>query len=400
MTKTPTESCLIRFGEQTWDISGCGLASIRRASSPVADLADAIDGAFCQPIGFTRLDQAIVSGDVVALAIDAATPSLLPVVAEICQWIVEHGTTPENLRIVMAADDGMVEQLGQGLSRKGLSAARLELHDPDNSQQISYVAADDEAQPIYINRTLVDADVVLPVSCARSNRAIDYLGAFGIFPWFSNRQLLGRLHNYYRLTDEEQRQSNQSQARQAAWWLGLLIGVQVIPTAHDRVAAVRCGLLEEVEMASQQLLVEGVSSGQPSNADNDLVIAVIDGQHQDWSHLARALHYAKQLCAQGGAIVLCTDIDQPIGQALRSLSKVEHHRQQIEKRLAKEWSHDSLAAGVLLDASRDHHVYLVSRHRPQVVEDLGMGVLSECTQLNSLIGQFPRGLILHSAQHP
>lgn len=400
MTKTPTKIHPLRFGEKTWDLSGHEFASIRRDSPPVPDLAEAIDVAFCRPIGFTRLDQAIVSGDVVALAVDPATPSLVPVISEIAQWLVEHGTQPENLRIVLAADGGAVEQLSQGLSRRGLKAALLECHDPDNSQQISYVAADEQAQPIYINRTLVDADVVLPVSCIRSSQAVDYLGAFGIFPWFSNRETLGRLLNYARLTDSEHRRINQSQTQQAAWWLGLLMGIQVLPTAEDRVAGVLCGLLEEVQTSGQQMLSQSQSQSDQSDFDHELVIAVIDGQHQDWSHAARALHYAKQLCAQGGAIVLCTDIDQSIGPALSRLSQIQHNPLSIEMQLAGDWTHDSLAAGVILDACRDHHVYLVSRHRPDTVESLGMGVLSDASQLTSLVRQFPQALVVHSAQHP
>jgi hypothetical protein len=400
MIEKPAENCLIKFGDHSWGLTGPQLASIRLSGLAIADLADVMDAAFSEPVGFTRLDQAIVPGDTVALAVDPALPAAVSVIAETCHWIVEHGTAPENVRAVMAADNGLMEELERELTRKGLKAVQLELHDPDDSQRVSYVAADDEAQPIYINRTLVDADVVVPISSIRSGRAIDYLGSFSSFPWFSNRETMARLLNYFRLIDNETRARNQSQVQQAAWWLGILIGVQVLPAAEDRVAAIRCGLLEELESTCQRMLGESISGDWSAGSESELVIAVIDARYQDWTTVARGLHGAKQYCSQGGAIVLCTQLEQSVGSALRSLSKAEHRdRQRMEKRLSKEWSADALMAGLLMDASQDHHIYLVSRHRDQVIEELGMAVIADSKQLASLVGQFSRGLVLHSAQH-
>ncbi len=47
--------------------------------------------------------------------------------------------------------------------------------------KVAYVAANKQGEPIYMNRTLVDADVVIPIMCARGRLAIDYEGAYGVF---------------------------------------------------------------------------------------------------------------------------------------------------------------------------------------------------------------------------
>ena len=39
------------------------------------------------------------------------------------------------------------------------------IHDPHDRQQLSYLAASAEGRPIYLNRTLYDAELVIPVNC-------------------------------------------------------------------------------------------------------------------------------------------------------------------------------------------------------------------------------------------
>lgn len=390
----------IRFGSRVWTLSQPAAASISRKVPAISDIREAIDQVLSAPIDFSSLDQAIVPGDQVAIAVDPAIPSLPVVVSGVAQWLIEHGVTPSNLSIVLAAEGGQVEQIRGRLDQAGLGSVGIERHDPDDSRCLSYIAANESAQAIYLNRTLVDADVVLPISCARSNYVIDYLGSFGIFPLFSSRDTMGRMRNYSRLINEADRKSIQSEVRQAAWWLGLIVAIQVVPASNDQVANLCCGTLEPLEEESQRLIAGGRDCRLNSNADVDLVIAVLDGADQSWTPIARGLHYALGYCANGGSIALCSNLNQPIGSGLRRLRDSSRDLDQIAKRLSRESSEDALAASVILEATREHHLYLASEHNPRAVEGLGLSALTEASELTNLLNQHARSLVIYSAQHP
>lgn len=390
----------IHFGEREWTLPDSVAASNIRCLPAIDDLRESIDVALSAPLDFSSLDQAIIPGDIVALAIDPTVPSLPALVTGIVQWLVEHGTDPNNLRLVLAANCGRADSLRGNLQQSGLGFVSVEMHDPDDMQQLSYVAANESAEPIYINRTLVDADVVIPIICSRSAEALDYFGPFGIFPLFSNREMLGKLRNYARLSQDAQRKTISIQTREAAWHLGLLVAVQIIPSSDDQPAAILCGTLDKVEQTAQGGLLQARRSELNPDDKVDLVIAVLDGVDQDWVQVARALHHANGICDLGGSIVLCTDLRQPIGTGLRRLRGAHTDREQVAKRLSRDCSDDALAASVILDSTRDHHVYLVSSHSQQSIEDLGLGVLTDARQLSSLISHHTRSVVLFTAQHP
>jgi nickel-dependent lactate racemase len=395
MTTNSTQTIPVRFGSTVWQLPEDGAASIRASLPPIEDLHSEVERALGNPTDFASIDQMIVAGDIVALAIDPNIPSLNKVVCSITQWFIEHGVPIENLRIVFGGNEHQMAGFAQGLADGGLAGVSIERHDPDDVNCVSYVAADEEAQPIYINRVLVDADVVIPISCARSRDAIDYLGSFSVFPLFSNRDIRGQFYSYARLSDYSEHQKLIDRSDQAAWWLGLLCGVQIVPAGNDQVGAILCGLLSAVDETVQERLTKS----EVDEELTDLVIACLDSPAQDWFQVAHALHHAARFSSQGGTIVLCTELAEAIGPALRRLKDAQSTREQISKRIAKDPTDDSLAAGAIFEATRDRHLYFISKHRSDTVESLGMGVLANEEQLIHLARQYARYLVIPSAQH-
>lgn len=395
MTGDSALSVSLKFGNAVWNLQADGATCINSQLPPIENLHEAVDLALSQPLDFASIDKMIVAGDTVALAVDPAIPSLPRVVGAIAQWLVEHGTTPESLQIILPGSQQQVDSLVEQLKSSGLATVTVVRHDVDDVNGVSYVAADEDAQPIYLSRALVDADVVIPISCARSSDAIDYLGAFSIFPLFSNRDIRGQLYSYARLSNESQHQHLIDRSNQAAWWLGVMVAIQILPTENNQVAGVMCGLLDTVDNSSQSSL----NALMQETTESDLVIATVDSPDQNWADLARALHTAVRYCTPGGSIVLCTQLHEAVGPALKRLRDGQSSREQIERRVAKDNTDDALAAGAILEATRDRHVYLVSNHRAATIEGLGMGVLADEQQLAHLVKQHARYLVIHSAQH-
>lgn len=396
MSSTSPDTVALRFGKTVWQIPYSGVASVRKQRTPLENLHEAVDYALSKPIDFASIDRMIVPGDTVALAVDPAIPCLSDVVAAIAQWLVEHGTRQESLQVIYPGTEAQTNELMEQLQKSGFADIQVIRHDPDDLNAVSYVAADEDAQAIYINRCLVDADVVIPVSCARDSGAIDYLGAFSIFPLFSNREIRGQLYCYARLSNPDQHQHLIDRSNQAAWWLGVMVAVQVVPAKDEQVANVLCGLLDTVDTSAQGQMSDGQSAAE---MEADLVIACLDGDDQDWTNLAKALHAATRYCSAGGTIVLCTELNDTVGPALKRLRDGASSREQIEKRVAKDLTDDALAAGAILEITRDHHVYLVSNHRPGTIESLGMAALADENQLTHIVRQHASYVVLHAAQH-
>lgn len=407
MTQQNLSLVELRFGsDRHWQLPNLEtLASCTNDVPAVVDLPAAISGALQSPLGLPSLDQVMVPGDIVALAIDPSLPSLGTVVGLVSKWLCERGAAPSNLRVVIASSAKVLaDEATAGLLRvfaaSGFDPAdvRVESHDADDLQANAYVAANEASDPIYMNRTLVDADVVIPIVCARHSQAFDYLGAYSLFPLLSNRETQGMFFQLSKLEEQQGHQQLTAWADQAAWWLGLLAMIQVIPAAEDRVAGVVAGLIESVEEASQELLERlWHTTLEPA----ELVVALLDSpnQQQNWREVMRGLRTATRFTKPGGSIVVCTQLRGEVGRAFKRLADVHDSRETIARKLDRDNSDDALPAAVLLEATGDYHVYLASGLRASTVESMGLGVIESEEQLSHLIGQHRSWAVLGSAQH-
>ena len=67
------------------------------------------------------------------------------------------------------------------------------VHDPCDRAGLAYLAADDNGEPIMLNRLLTDADVVLPIGCMQGAGSGGYFGIHTpLFPAFSDQTAVAR----------------------------------------------------------------------------------------------------------------------------------------------------------------------------------------------------------------
>ncbi len=378
-------------------------ASASLAVAPLHDLSDRLDEVLAKPLNFPALDQALVPGDQLVLAVDPSLPALIDVVAATANWFHQRGTAAENIKIVLGADGSWdTQRLRSAIEERCGLSLEVEQHNADNPDQLAYVAANEDSDPIYLNRSLVDADVVIPLSTACSATAFDYLGPFGLFPLLSDRATRGRFLSLPTLQDPAARNGLQAWADQAAWWVGIVVGIQIIPAGRDRISAILAGALASLDEAVQPLVqpTAAVNSDLTTNSTSGLVLAVIDSppEAQSWLAVARALDVARRFVAPSGAIVLATNLTLSIGKGLGRLRDPHQSAEAIAKKLASDSSDDALAAAVLQQISQQHHVYLISDLRSDTVESLGMGAIVEPAQFERLLDQFPSTTIVEGAQ--
>ncbi|HBE67680.1 MAG TPA: hypothetical protein DDW52_05975, partial [Planctomycetaceae bacterium] len=391
------ETSDLRFGTQTrWRLDHRSISDVGgRLAAAQCDLASAVETALTSPTDFPSWDTAIVAGDKVVLIADPAAPQIDEVVGRVAEWFLAQSVSAENLAVVVGhSGDEAAEAIRARLTSSGVNI-NVQLHDPDDTDQISYLAADTSADAIYLNRLVVDADVVLPIGCARSNSALDGLGCFGTFPILSDRDTRAKFYRLDQLRTDGGRAALRDAASQAAWWLGVMAAMQVLPGGEGQVAGITSGILETSSAAVQTQFDQ---DWKTSDELSDLVIALVDGDaaEQSWLSVARAVFRATRNAKPGGSIVVCTELADLPGKALRRLGSHTKSQSDIENQIRKSREDDAIAAAVLLDATEDYHVYLASRLRRDTVERLRMGVIESEEQLQRLAGSLASCAIIRS----
>ena len=76
------------------------------------------------------------------------------------------------------------------------ASLEFEVHNPDIPEELAYLTATLEGEPIRLNKTLVDADVVLPICTNLPNSIFGYAGFFhDLFPLYTETDTILRLRS-------------------------------------------------------------------------------------------------------------------------------------------------------------------------------------------------------------
>src|SRR5579883_701159 len=138
------------------------------------DVIPAVRDALERPREFPPLAQMIVPGDRVTVAFDAGIPQPREVLDGLVEVLGRAGVVPENLTVVAPAPP----MTGSG--EPGAPLDRVEVHDPDDRARIAYLASTKEGRRVYLNRSLTDADVVVPVGLMRYDPEVGYRGPWSV----------------------------------------------------------------------------------------------------------------------------------------------------------------------------------------------------------------------------
>tara|TARA_R110002049_G_scaffold2750_4_gene21937 strand:- start:93890 stop:95197 length:1308 start_codon:yes stop_codon:yes gene_type:complete len=372
------------------------------SGAPVRDAGDAVAKALAGPIDFPPLEMVVVQGDRVALAVDPNIPQLAEIVVGVVRAV--SMTDAEHVDIVLSdeATDQTLQAVNVALADAILDKdATVHRHDSADRESLRYLGAGANALPWYVNRQLVDADVVIPIVTKRPAETDDRIDATGIYPVFADSATRHRFRDA-KVFDEER--ETQSPEFQIPW----LIGVQLMVT----VAANHDGMVRQVMAgAPQSLAIRRTDLDRDSDEFPPaaaLVIASTDGdaQQQTWANAARAAVAASRFVRPGGTILVWTDIDVDPDPAFRQVLESEgDHESLHESSAAGEDDAESLppwdeSIGIGMTFARvlaDNRVVMRSRLDAEVVETLGLGSLRSIDELKRLIDSFENCGVLRGA---
>lgn len=358
----------------------------------IDDPVAAVAAALADPLEFPPLAQATAPGDRIAIAIGDVVPQADAVVAGIVHELLGGYAEPQDITLVLPQGHRPPVDLLKPDDREAIQVC---YHEPGVREELAYLAAASDGEPIYFNRTLADADIVIPVGAFRANETLAYYGVHGgLFPAFADLETQQRFRAYRNNADPAAHRRRQAEAEEAAWVLGILFTVQVIPGRRNGLLSVLAGHSVAVEREGNERVSAAWGFETPQRAG--LVIASIEGcaDEQTWENFARALHAARRVADDDAVIVLCTEIGQDPGPALQRLQSWDDH---YLADLNDSCEPDGISAALLANTRDYARVLLLSNLEEDVVEDLGMGFVSDADAVKRLTSQFPTCILLGAA---
>jgi hypothetical protein len=131
--------------------------------------------ALSAPIGFPPLIEATVPGDQVVIAVDRGIPQAPAIVAGIIDSLASGRIEPADVRVVLASGFVGAEEITELLPDIVGKAITIEQHNAHDKDHLCYLAASSDAKPIFFNRSICEADLVIPIGCLRPDGALGYL---------------------------------------------------------------------------------------------------------------------------------------------------------------------------------------------------------------------------------
>ncbi len=368
-------------------------------ATPLADAAAATAAALAAPLEFPPLRKAVIPGDRVVLAVAEGLPEAAAIVGAVTADLIDAGIKAADISIVHSSREPAAGgTLSEGFPAEYRDEIEIIAHDPAHRDQLSYLAANEHGEAIYLNRRLFDADVVLPIGCVRLEESPGYFGPSGaLYPTFSDTAAIDRFGISEMNADQDENERRRREADEVAWLLGVLLVIQVVPAAGGKALHVLAGNVDAVSRRGAELCRSAWAFEVPRRAE--LVVAAIEGgrEQQTWDNLARAIAAASRAVLDEGAIALCTALEAPPGPALEWIGRSRDLPDAL-RNIRKEHSADARAAHELGEALKRVRVYLLSQLDEGVVEELGMAPVAAATDIGRLARRHSSCIVLGNAQ--
>lgn len=363
--------------------------------APLGDVRAAARRAVEAPVDYPPLSALLTPDDRVAIAVEPGVPEAAGIVQGVVEALLASGAQRGQIAVLRASADALD------------CGVREVQHRPDDADSLAYLAATDDAYPIYLNRVLYDADVVVPIGLRRPNHSYGYLGApGGIYPLFADAAAQFRLLATSPADWRRHGRTRRWEADRVAWQLGVQFRIEAVPTAHGRLAQVIGGHTDSVTRHARRATldawaqrlsqpvgfavaaVERPSSGQPSSG-------------QAWADIQRAFFAASRMVVDEGVIVVCSNVEAPPTAMRRPANAVEAGAAPKARRStgASRGEEIDPVREMLAELGESRRLYLLSDLPRDVVEELGCVPVETADEIVLLARPFDTGLVIANAEY-
>ncbi len=344
-------------------------------------LKEMVQSSLDQSVHFPAFREIVFPEDRLAIAVGEGIPRIAEIIASILDYLQAFTeVAAEDITIVLPHDEMVSVQtrLEMLLDEFVYTTLQFEIHHPDVPEEQAYLTATAEGEPIRLNKTLVDADVVLPVCSNLPEPRTGYAGFFhDLFPLFTESEAILR----YRAAPDAGVLKRDSE--EAVNMLGVQYLVKVTPASGEQIHNVTAGDIYTLQ-SSVTSMADSVWKHTVSEAELSIGTLAGETQQQTWDNLARALVTLSKTTSPGGSIVLCSELSGPLPGSIKLLTSNEAH-QHVKDQLEQQPDADILAAREILRLRNDYHIYLLSNLAGEDVESIGLANIETPSQINNLI---------------
>ncbi|MGE3240968.1 MAG: lactate racemase domain-containing protein [Pirellulales bacterium] len=361
--------------------------------TPIPDVTAEARAALESPLKYPAFAEGVVPGDKLAIALDEAVPDAVNVVRGVIAAALAAGIEAEAISIV-SSDEPFCIYLREELGTN----SRVVVHDPEDEQDLALVALSEKNERLLMNREIFEADIVLPIGCARLAGTAGCSVYESLYPRLSNAETIGRLRTPSQRANAARLTKSKHKSDEAGWLLGVPLVMQVVPGGDGTVAAVVAGDPEAVAERVQAICHELWSFEVPQQAS--LVIANVPGgpREQTWENIGRALAAIEPLVAEYGAVAICSDLDDRPGHAMGQLIGSEDYAA-VESNVRNDHSADSWTAWHIARALQRGPVYFLSRLAADDVEEMGLAPVADLEELARLASHQESCIVLDHSQY-
>ncbi|MGV3485024.1 MAG: lactate racemase domain-containing protein [Planctomycetaceae bacterium] len=378
----------------------------QRPALSETEFSAAIHRALEHPTDYPPLSGGVVPGDAVAIVVDVELPHPVSAIAGVLQAL-----SPLDLsRIDVVIADSATESTRAAVRESLPAGVELTIHSGKSRDDLRYLAANEAADPIYLNRRVVDADLVIPVMVARgSDPVLLNSTTSAVFPTLADHQSqvrsqlttddLGRLSSPRRTNSDDE-------ATRVGWLLGLQWMVSVEVNDDGEPCAVYAGT---PELMAARVSQRDHGAEPPFAAE--IVVACVDGgqQQQSITNLLRAALAARAIGTSDATIVLVSDVNElgtvagtPSDDFFDQEDDDDSESQDMQAQLptfynAAHHSRDLLSSLINeLDSSQRY--LLLSHCGDDEVESFGFGAIDNVDALARLINGHNSCIVIRNAQ--
>lgn len=359
----------------------------------VSDTAAAARAALESPLNYPAFAEGVVPGDQLAIAIDASVPDAGNILRGVIAAALSAGIEPAAIAVV-SSDEEFCHALRDEVDDR----VRVVIHDPEDQQDLALLGLNEKNERLLVNRAIFEADIVLPIGCARLAGVVGS-GVFdSLYPRLSDDETIGRMQTPTQRSTAGRLARLRSKADEAGWLLGVSLVMQVVPGKDGSVADVLAGDPRAVAAHAQQRCEELWSYGASQRAS--LVIANITGGplEQTWDNVGRALAAIEPLVEEYGAVAICSDLDEGPGHALGQLIGCSDF-ESLERDVRNDHSADSWPAWQLARALQRGPVYFLSQLPADDVEEMGLAPIESLAELERLARGQSSCIVIDDSQH-
>lgn len=360
-----------------------------------------VRSALAEPIEAPQLHRACTPDDAVAIVLDPGTPRVADLLVPVLETFTQQaGILPKQISIIYPAgsDGGNVDRFIEDLPEE-LADVQLVEHRPDDSRSMAYLASTESGQRVYLNRVVVDADIVFVLGRSEFDAATGRRGlSSALYPALSNSEALALV----RRTATESRRAPEAlytrqHCKEVAHLTGLYYGMAVALDAQGSIERCWLGRFDAVEQVSANYADENWVI-EPPALSPDLVVAVCSATAPaDWSTAGKALESASRITGvEGSQIVLVSDLAAalgPLGQHLRD----GQTPWTVVSRARASNEIDSVATYQCASTLAAYKVYMLSTLSDELVESMGFTPVGSLHEIENLIECVDTVYLLESA---